>query len=63
MNEEYKAPLVEDIHKGMLKDISDDYETIYVHLLNSDDKADFIKTTKNIEKMLVYSLGNSKIIY
>ena len=26
MNEEYKAPMVGDIHKGMLSDISDDYE-------------------------------------
>ena len=26
MNEEYKAPLVENIHKGMLSDISEDYE-------------------------------------
>lgn len=44
-------------------DISEDYNTIFVHLLNSDDKADFIKTTEKIEKMLLHSLSKSKIIY
>jgi multicomponent Na+:H+ antiporter subunit E len=40
-------------------DISEDYNTIFVHLLNKNDKADFIKTTLKIEKMLVRSLGNT----
>ena len=44
-------------------DISDDYNTIFVHLLNKDDKDDFMKTTQKIEKMLIRSLGKSKIIY
>jgi multisubunit Na+/H+ antiporter MnhE subunit len=44
-------------------DISDDYSTIFVHLLNNNDKDDFMETTLKIEKMLVRSLGKSKIIY
>jgi len=44
-------------------DISDDHSTIFVHLLNNNDKADFMKTTQKIEKMLIRSLGKSKIIY
>jgi len=44
-------------------DISEDYNTIFVHLLNKNDEADFIKTTQKIEKMLIRSLGNTKIIF
>ncbi len=42
-------------------DISDDHSTIFVHLLNHNDQADFIKTTGKIEKMLLRSLGNTSI--
>lgn len=42
-------------------DLSEDHNIIYVHLLNSDDQDDFVKTTGKIEKMLLRSLGNSKI--
>lgn len=39
-------------------DLSEDHNIIYVHLLNSDDQDDFVKTTGKIEKMLLRSLGN-----
>jgi len=42
-------------------DLSEDHNTIFVHLLNNDDQADFIKTTEKIEKMLLRSLGNKTI--
>jgi len=38
-------------------DISDEKDVIYVHLLNKDDKDDFIKTTRLIEKL------TSKVFY
>ncbi|MCB2197741.1 MAG: Na+/H+ antiporter subunit E [Bacteroidetes bacterium] len=41
-------------------DLSEDRNIIYVHLLNSNDQDDFVKTTGKIERMLLRSLGNSK---
>lgn len=40
-------------------DLSEDRNIIYVHLLNSNDQDDFVKTTGKIERMLLRSLGNS----
>ncbi len=42
-------------------DLSDDHNTIFVHLLNSRDKNNFFKSTEKIEKMLLKSFNRDQI--
>ena len=39
-------------------DLAKDHSIIYVHLLNSNDYENFLKTTQRIEKMLLRSFSN-----
>jgi len=44
-------------------DLSDDHSIIYVHLLNSNDKDDFYKTTQKIELMLLRTFSKRQLLF
>ncbi len=44
-------------------DLTDDHRTIFVHLLNSEDRDDFYKTTNKIELMLLRTFNNRQLLF
>ena len=44
-------------------DLSDDHGTIFVHLLNSNDKEGFYKTTNKIELMLLRTFSKRQLLF